>query len=245
MTTRSPNAEVAEQLKRERANAALTTARLAYRRGQLDEAYRHCREVLLIHGDDGEAHELMGEVLRDQHKLDAALEEFRHALELDPTLTNAEEKIGLISIERENLQRAEARRNEFIGDATKRQLEERNPRIAVTVAILIPGGGQWYNEDVPRAAIVFSAVIASLLFWLLPTISAFNEIKLLRPDLIRRGLFPGPGLVLNHLQSQGFVFWWVVLNVLVCCGAWLYGVIEAALTAQRETKFLRRQWGIE
>lgn len=245
MTPRPPDAPVSEQLKRERVGTALTAARLAYRRSLLDEAYRQCREVLLVHEDSAEAHELMGEILRDQNQLLAAQEEFRRALELDPNLINAEEKIGLISLEQDSQLRFEQRRQALVENAAQRQLEERQPLRAAGLSLFIPGGGQWYNEDTTRAAVLFCVVVGSLLCWLLPTLGAFNEIRFDRPDLIRKGQFPGPGLVVTHLQAKGMVYWWVLLNALVCFGGWLYGVVEAGLTAARETRFLRRQWGIE
>lgn len=270
--------EVAEQIKRERANTAMTAVRLAYRRGHAEEAFRQCREVLLIDDTHAEAHEVMGDLLRDQNKDEAALEEYRRALELDPNRASAEEKVGIIAIERDGLLRFEQRRMTLVADATKRQLEERKPGIAALLSALIPGGGQWYNEDQPRACLIFGVAMASLFLSLYPTINAWTELTrqattrtiyycVRHPEVApeqagvcplcrlalaaktrprKGGQLPSPGALNQKLQERGTLFYlWILLNSFVCAGVWIYGIAEAAQTAQRENKFWRKHLGIE
>jgi len=68
-------------------------ARLALRRGARDEARAHAEAALRAAPAHGPAHEVLGEVLVEQGDRAGAKREFERALELDPTLEGARDRL--------------------------------------------------------------------------------------------------------------------------------------------------------
>jgi len=186
-------------------------------RGQLDQAAAKCKEALERDPDSWEAHELMGDLLRQARKGDEAIEEYRIALARNPSRAVIEEKIArasLIAAERRRLvEDAQA-----LLDGTADRGEVRKPGLAALFSFVIPGLGQLYNRDYLKGLIILPiwvVLIISVNLVVLPAIARGSRETDL--DNLLGAFFSGRALALI-----------AALSVL-----WIYAVADAALRAGR------------
>ena len=142
-------------------------------RGQLDQATAKCREALERDPDSWEAHELMGDLYRQDRKGEEAIQEYRIALARKPDRAVIEEKIArasLIAAERRRL--IEDAQALLAGKADRSDV--RKPGMAALFSLVIPGLGQIYNHDYLKGLLILPiwvVLIISLNLVVLPGIA--------------------------------------------------------------------------
>ncbi len=198
----------------ERLLAATNLHRL---RGQLLEAEDACRKALEIKPEDVSAREMLGDVLFEAGKLDSALGEYRSALELVPGKTSLETKFATLTLEIAERDRGKALAKDMLLNPRKYAIREKSPLLAFIYSAVVPGLGQFYNGEIIKACVVFG----SFLLFILTCV-------FLQPPYP-----PGVDNVQMFLMCTSPA---VLLFGLVFVLAYIYGVIDAPIVADRSTK---------
>ncbi|MCS6859797.1 MAG: tetratricopeptide repeat protein, partial [Abditibacteriales bacterium] len=133
---------VEEQLRQDKVRSLLSAAALCNRRLQWEEALQKCQEALALDSQSAAAHELVGDILQAMGNWDGALQAYKTAHALNPQRTVLEEKIGLVSIELDQIALREARREQLKADPSQLKWEERDPKVACLLSAIVPGLGQ-------------------------------------------------------------------------------------------------------
>jgi tetratricopeptide (TPR) repeat protein len=232
--------DVQEQLRRDKVRSLLSAAALSNRRLQWDEALQKCQEALALDSQNGEAHELIGDILQAMGNWNGSLQAYQSAQKLNPHRTVLEEKIGLVSIELDQMTLREERRQQLAADPTQLKWDERDPRVACIFSGILPGLGQFYNGEVVKAVILLGATLLSL-----------GVLAFLLHGAVSAGLSPPTisgklDAMMKHMQGWSIPkLLWALLNCFIPLGVWIYSVIEAPLRAKQMNRAMRAELGIE
>ncbi|HUV05578.1 MAG TPA: hypothetical protein VMX94_10780 [Armatimonadota bacterium] len=193
----------------------LASANLHRMRGELMYAEERCREALGVSPEDVAIRETLGDILHERGKLDAALSEYRDAVELAPGSSSLETKLAKVALEIAERERQRAVAQGILESPHGYTRRERSPVTAVLLAI-VPGLGQFYNGDLVKALVIWGVLVLFLASW-----------RLQRP-------YPGS---IKHVRellyyTNPLILVLGVLFVIV----YLYGLIDAAITAERLSK---------
>lgn len=231
---------VEEQLRQDKVRSLLSAAALCNRRLQWEEALKKCQEALALDSQSAEAHELVGDILQAMGNWDGALQSYKTAQALNPKRTVLEEKIGLVSIELDQMALREARREQLKADPSQLKWEERDPRVACLLSVLVPGLGQIYNRDYVKAGIILGVFLGSLTIFVWVFHGALDTVS--AQVTFSRKL----DALINYMQSwSALQLLGMLLNSLLPVGLWGYSLIEAPLRAKQINRELRAEWGIE
>lgn len=203
------------QQKSEAAHRLLTAANLHRMRGQMAEAANACRQALEADPEDASAHEMMGDLLQAQGKLQEAMEHFRQAFQKEGRPVT-EEKIARLA-----LRIQAATQQDLTGAAAvmgQKPSHPVSPSMAVMLSMFFPGLGQLYNNDQQKGFVLFGVWLMGLLMSMSLMVPHLRTIR--RAMLGSGGDYGGPGI-------PGF-FW---LLLLVMGAIWVYSIIDASLTA--------------
>lgn len=199
----------------------LKTANLHRMRGELLAAEDVCRKALSIAPKDVGVHEILGDILYDSGKLDAAQREYRAALEIVRDHPSIETKYAQVSIEIGERERQKMIARAMIENPKAYTYRERKPGAALLLGI-IPGMGQFYNHEMVKAIVIWAVFLLLILSW----------------ALIQQPYPPGVNSVQDFiLHTNSFV---LVLAVLAFI-AWIYGLIDAPIMAEKSSKAAREQ----
>ncbi|MGE5580981.1 MAG: DUF5683 domain-containing protein [Bacillota bacterium] len=92
---------------------------------------------------------------------------------------------------------------------------KKNPIISGVLSFILPGAGQFYNEEIYKGLILFAAAVASIINIIYSGIS-------LGEQMINGDFFP-PANYIIRIVASGLIFF----------GLWLYGIIDGIISAQR------------
>lgn len=193
----------------------LISANLHRMRGQLTDAEQDCRKAISISPKDAVIREMLGDILYEAGKLDAAQSEYRTAMEMAPRRASAETKYAKVTLEIAEREREKAIAREIIENPHKYLGHKRRPAFAILSAV-IPGLGQFYNGDLTKALVIWGVMILFFLSWALPHHY---------PKGVR--------------TVQEFIYYTnpavLVLGILFIM-VYFYGLIDAAVTADKRWK---------
>lgn len=199
----------------------MTLVNVQRMRGQIRDAEDTCRKALDISPRDAKIHEILGDILHEEGKLDMALSEYRLALAGSPGRESLEKKFAKVTLEIGEADRAKTLAEYMIRNPRKYGTRARNPLMAALWSIMVPGLGQLYNGQVLKAGIIFG--------------SAF--------------LFMIAYATLQHyprgIQTTAEFFYFtnplvMILGVLALM-AYIYGVIDAPFTADKLSKAVKEK----
>ncbi len=233
--------DVQKQLRQDKVRSLLSAAALCNRRLQWNEALQRCQEALALDSSNAEAHELVGDILQAMGHWDGALQSYKTAQKLNPQRTVLEEKVGLVSIELDQIAQREARREQLAADPTPLKWEERDPRVACILSAALPGLGQFYNREPIKAVIMLAILLISLIVCGVPIYNAVSAASIQVTISAKT----------SRALTEQFNSWsigkllWVLLNVFVFVGVWIYSAIEAPLRAKRINREMRVELGVE
>ena len=193
----------------------LRAANLHRMRGRLADAENAFREALSISPKDVSIRETLGDMLRECGKPDAALSEYRAAMEIAPENPSIETKFARVALEIAERERRKAIAQDMLENPHKYAKRRRSPMKAFLFA-LAPGLGQFYNGDLVKALVIWGVLVLFFASWAIPHhypkgISTVGQFLYFTNPLV---------LVLGGL----FVI------------AYLYGLIDAVIAAEKSSK---------
>ena len=195
----------------------LREAHLLHLRGQFETGAEKCRAALEQDDRNWEAHELLGDILRDRGDPAAAIAEYRAALAIAPTEGKLEEKVARASL----LQAELGKVAESPESLEPPFLTTRKPGIAALLSA-VTGLGQIYNGQFVKGAILLVVEIALVVAIGLTSAAVVKELQGSRSPLAQFA-----PLVAPFVDSR--VLPWTILAGV----GWFYGVIDAAVVAAR------------
>lgn len=211
MTTGDQSIELERELER-----LLAKANLHRLRGQTIEAEDTCRQALKINPKDIVVREMLADVLRDAGKLDAALAEYKAALDYAPGKESLEKKFARTTLDIAEREREKAIALDMLENPHKYARRERSQGVALLCSG-VPGLGQFYNGDYVKAGVVFGSFLLFVITY----------------ALLQRSYGAGVTDISSFLYFTNPV---VQLTAVIFGLAYIYGVIDAVVTAGKTTK---------
>lgn len=194
----------------------LTTANFHRMKERYEEAEKLCRQALEMAPKDPEVHEVLGDIMMSLGKAESALTEYQTALQLSPGSPVFETKYAKAVLAVAKGEQDKALIQDMIDNPHKYGERKRNPTIAMMLSLFVPGLGQLYNGEPVKAAILFGL----FMIFLVAAVIQWNYIP--APDNIQR--------IIDHTNPV------VALLAAVSVSSWIYGIIEAPLTADKKNK---------
>ncbi len=187
---RRPLAPDLAALKRsEAASGCVMAARNALRKGDRERAKSLVKEAFSHQPGDIAALEFLGDMLLEEGETEAALRLFERALQAHPGHAPFEEKLAmckldLAEIEDDKKLRDNLRQGLILGDE-KSKIFERSTARALTLSLILPGAGQFYNDENEKGAAYLVAGIVSSIASFYPLWSALSRLpKAQRLDIV-------------------------------------------------------------
>jgi len=181
--------------------------------GRLGDAVAKCREALAKDGNFWKAYELMGDLLRQQRLVTAAIEAYQAAKALNPRRVALEDKIARACAVLGLQQYALANPAYLPGEQSARK-----PVLAAFLSLVFPGLGQLYNRQALKALVVLGATLIMVLFLALVALA---------PIAARRAAFSLSDVAGAFVSGQALYFCFII------AGLWIYSIADAALQAAR------------
>lgn len=194
----------------------LAKANLHRLRGQLLEAEDTCRKALALNPKDVVIREMLGDALHDSGKLDAALAEYKTALEYAPGKDSLEKKFAKVTLEIAEREREKAIAQDMLLNPHKYAPRERSPVVAF-ISAFVPGLGQFYNGEMLKAAIVFGSFLLFVLSY----------------ALLQKGYPPGITDLQSFLYATNGV---VQVTGVIFAIVYIYSVIDAPVAAGKTVR---------
>ena len=172
---RAPNSSHVADLNsvaaQEEATKHLMAARMRVRKGEREEAYNEIKRAFAAHPGDRAAIEMLGDLYLEDGETEKALTLYERALKAHPAYVPFEEKLAICRLDLAEMEADRAAKNS--GDPIallQSQMEmnaiyERVPHKAVSLSLLLPGAGQFYNDEIEKGAAFLGAGILSFIGW--------------------------------------------------------------------------------
>ena len=169
--TSSHAADLNSLAAQEEATKHLMAARMRVRKGEREEAYNEIKRAFAAHPGDRAAIEMLGDLYLEDGETEKALGLYERALKAHPAWVPFEEKLAICRLDLAEMEADRAAKNS--GDPLailQSQMEngaiyERVPHKAVSLSLLLPGAGQFYNDEVEKGAAFLGAGILSFIGW--------------------------------------------------------------------------------
>lgn len=235
---RAPGGEVAamasspEEIKRAaEVDRLISRANVHRMRAEYIEAEDVCREALALDETRADVREFLADMLYARGQLDAAVEEYKRAIELDAGRVSAETKYAKVVIEIGEREHDKQIAQEMIENPEKFKTREKHPLWALVLSVLVPGAGQAYNGEVAKGGIILGV------FVLLLTAIAMShtEVKNLF-DNFKAMLVPT-----ENLPPPVGIFAALIVGLLVCL--YIYAVIDAPISAGKSSQLEKKLGG--
>lgn len=236
----SAASELEAERRSEQAGQLVMTARMTLRRGERAEAKKTLAQALKVDPSDIGALELLGDIFLEDAEQEKAIQVFEHGQKCHPDYAPFEEKMAvarldLAEVERDKLLKQDILESGGISD----KLLDKKPALALGLSVLVPGAGQFYNDEWEKAGIHFALWLAALSCWSYPLMThlrrVWNEAKGQR-------FVPGIGDAIDAMSSGTQFFFWLMMF------AWLMvyvaSAIDATTVAARINDQRRRELGI-
>ncbi len=205
----------------------LGRATLMRARGERQQALQLAQEALVLDQEGWEAHELMGDILLDLGRGEAALGSYRRAKELNQSRGMLEEKIGRAALVRAaRLQTANLSEAVLEGRAPGGGTP-RKPGFAALLSLFVPGLGQLYNGEVAKG---FIMLVAFMLLLAVTGVTVRDQMA--ASPVSPQGALYGRQIDVTAILSglfSGISALWVVLLL----GVWIYSIADAGIKAGR------------
>jgi len=198
----------------------LATANLQRMRDQWADAEDACRKALTIAPKDVKVREMLGDILHECGKLDMALSEYRTALGIAPGKPSIETKFARVTLEIGERERQRLIAEDMLRNPQKYTARERSPVMALIWGVVVPGLGQFYNGEILKAAVIFG----TFLLFIIAAVA-------LQP--------PYPPNIRDIQTFLIFTDPFVLVLGLLAALAYIYGLIDAPITADKSTKAAR------
>lgn len=229
-----PMMSPAEVQKREQAGTQVMAARLAWTRGDKAAARTHLQQAFAIDASDCAGLELLGDIFLEEAEQEKAIAVFERGLKYHPRHHAFEEKIALALLDIEEMKLDKERASQLLsGDPDRWQ--DRKPGIALSLSLLIPGTGHFYNDENERGAWLLggAAFTFGMAYWMFNTATR---------ALAGKQLLTSAGNALSSMD--GWQKGWFWLNLLAWGAIWIYAAYDAYSGAERANRARRRFYGV-
>jgi tetratricopeptide (TPR) repeat protein len=175
---RSESDSGAERLQREEKAAGLVMqARNMLRKGQRDQARAQLQQAFMLNPTDCGAFEVLGDIFLEEGEQQKAITVFERGRQHHPRHAAFEEKIALAHVDLAEMERDRILKEQLLADpATTMQgrTSDRKPISVAFLSLMVPGAGQYYNEEPERALVFFPVALLLLCAWAVPWLSAWS-----------------------------------------------------------------------
>ncbi len=236
-TTRPIDAEELQRI--EKAGPYVTLARVSFERSKFEEARGHLQEALAINPTDSSGLELLGDIFLAEAEQEKAIKVFERGKKYHPENAAWEEKIAIALLDIEEEKRDAELRQQVLETGDKDRWTDRKPGAAMTLSLLVPGAGQFYNDDNERGGIFIGAALITFSAWMLTLNAALNAVP--RGEGARR-LVEGLGMAMEQMGGVAKVFFYVML--LAWLGITAFAGWDAFRGAERRNTERRRSLGV-
>jgi len=210
-------------------------------RGRLSDAVTACQEALALEFDHPDVRELLGDILAQQGKQQAAIAEYRAVFEAHPERISAERKIAEVSLRVGEQRRLLERQQELVEDPSKREHGKDRTQIALLSSILLPGLGQLCLGAYLKGAALLVVTVAVLYY-------IVNKI-LLEPLAALVGQMGQQGTgwqgAVTHVVGYSNVTKLLILGAcFLVLGAYAYGIFDTVRIARAQQDRRDEELGI-
>lgn len=220
-----PEDPIAKERERDR---LLSLASVQRMRAQIVDARKTLQQALIVSAGLPGAqiapiHEMIGDLMAAEERWDQAADAYEKAHQLDPKRMTAEKKYGEMT-----LRLADEKAMASLGDAflkgdgsalSSGARGKRSPGFAMILSLIMPGFGQFYNGQFVKGSICLGIVVLAI--FLIAVTSDLNALLcLFAPTRACRGVHVSP-------------LTWLCLAIFVA--VWLYGLVDAPMSAARTT----------
>jgi tetratricopeptide (TPR) repeat protein len=143
-------------------------ARRTQRLGQFAQTVDTLKQALALSPNDCAALEMLGDVLLAEGAQQKAITVFERGRKYHPYHAAFEEKIGLAKIDLAELEHDRVMRSHYAEHGDTGAWQDRDPKLSALFSAIVPGAGQYYNDDYERAAVYFVASAIALAGWVAP-----------------------------------------------------------------------------
>lgn len=170
-----------ESLKRSEAAAGrVMAARNALRKGERERAKELIKEAFVHQPGDIAALDFLGDLLLEEGETAQALRLFERALKVHPGNAAFEEKLAICRLDLAEIEAdKQMRQNVLFGEENSR-IFERSPAKSLTLSLILPGAGQFYNDENEKGAAYLAAGVVSSIAWFYPLWSSLSRLPRLQ-----------------------------------------------------------------
>ncbi|MDF2440393.1 MAG: hypothetical protein JWN98_1377 [Abditibacteriota bacterium] len=230
--------DAAEAARAEKAGTLVMAARLALKRGDKAEARTRLQEALIVDPRDCAALELVGDILLEEAEQEKAIQVFERGLKYHPAHHAFEEKIALALLDIEEMKRDAQQRDLLLTVGDKDKWQDRKPGIAISLSLLVPGMGQFYNDEAERGWVFLGAAAFTFLGWYLPLSRALSGLQGTGArQLVARSS--------EAIANMGFLAkGWFWLMIVAALAIWIYSAYDALSGTERYNRARRPFFGV-
>jgi len=234
--------DLAAQRRAEQAGQLVMSARLSLRREQRGEAKKLLGQALKVDPTDIGALELLGDIFLEDAEQEKAIQVFEHGRRCHPDYAPFEEKLAQAHLDIAEMERDKLLQQQVIehGDDTRWLLKK--PALALSLSMLVPGAGQFYNDQWEKAALFFGLALVTLLGWFNTLFNQMSAMQEAKRQLTGRRSMPSMDEAINAMSGGQRTFFWCLV------AAWilviLVSALEAALSASRFNEAQRAHLGL-
>ena len=166
-----------ESLQRSEAAAGrLMAARNALRKGERARAKELIKEAFAQNPGDVAALDFLGDMLLEDGETEQALRLFERALKAHPGNANFEEKLAICRLDLAEIEADKQMRHNVILGEQNGKIFERSLAKSITLSMLLPGAGQFYNDENEKGAAYLAAGVVSSIAWFYPLWNALSRL---------------------------------------------------------------------
>ncbi len=221
----APNQEL--DPKREEVERLLRQAHLQKLRGQLTEASASVQQALELMPDDASVWEMLGDLRQQAGDLSGAHDAYKRAHELAPDNATIERKyaqavLNLTVQQEQFIQWQQALEGKLPDEEIA---PPRRPSLAFLLSFVMPGLGQIYNGQLVKGAILLGLTLLGLMLFLL-----VGDADTALQNML--------AFLVNPARMRGGVSSFHLFLVLILFFIWLYGIVDAPLSAAARSRHL-------
>ena len=234
--TRSPQTatDLAALQRAEAAGAHVMAARNALRKGDRPRAKELVKQAFLANPGDIAAVEFLGDMFLEEGETEQALRLFERAASEHPTHVAFEEKLAVCRLDLAEMEADRIAKQMLLDGVDEGKIFERSPSRALGLSILLPGAGQFYNDETERGTAYLAAGLVSCIAWFYPLWSSLARLpKAQRLD------FGGAIRAMSGFEA-GFFY----LGAVVWSGVYVASIVAANASAKRFNEARRAQLGL-
>lgn len=228
-----------DALKSEKAGTLVMSARMAHRKGNRQQARELLQQAFALAPSDAGALELLGDLFLEEGEQEKAIAIFERGRKYHPRHAAFEEKIGLARIDLAEMERDKIMRQQFLEHGDLGSWQDRKPGTSAMLSLVLPGAGQFYNEQYERGAVLLGSAFLLFLAWSWPLNAAA------RTTTAMGGSGSGSqGISLGFSNLDSLTKGFIVLTFLAWIAITIYAAIDAANIATRAAEDRKRSIGI-